>query len=161
MDTFVINSTFSLLRSAIAMAFADGVLQDEEKAWLKEKFTTLPLKPFQRQYLEDDLENGVDINIVLPLITRQQDRELLLAFAKNVFLCDGYFEETEQIWYQLLVDFLQTPSEEWAAFLEKNPFQSAPKTATTDSHLIQMAPELFRKNLEGLIDQLFQEEDDD
>lgn len=157
MEEVVFNSQFNLLRAAIAMAYADGIVQEEEKEWLHRKFNTLPLKPIQRQYLIDDLEQGVDINGILPRITRSEDRDRLLEFANNVFLCDGYFAENEQNWYCQLVNFLKITAADWESFLTENPFRMAGLGSREKSDYGSISTDIFRQRLNELIDQLFHE----
>ncbi len=154
MENLVIYSQFNLLRTAIAMAYADGGLQDDEKNWLRQKFSALPLKPFQIEFLEEDLKNGVDINESLPKVSRTTDRELLLAFAKNVFLSDGFFDKNEQIWYEKLTETLKIPANQMVEYLKQNPFPPSPGALALEKTDASVKRPIAN-NLERLIDTAF------
>lgn len=156
MEKLIKHSKFNLLRSAIAMAHADGRLQKEEIDWLEQRFRSLPLKPIQLDYLNQDMRQGVDINQTLPLITTHSDREMLLDFARSVFLCDGYFHETEQIWYLQLEELMRVDTIHLPDHLEHKPFKASPRpTVQKESAMTATSLQDIRVSLEKLLEKVF------
>jgi len=97
------DSKFNMWRGTIALAHVDGVISDLEKEWLAEHLAPLPLTEEQKVILEKDLENGISLDDLLPLITDKRDRAHLLHFANTLFRKDG-FARIEKKQYKILTD---------------------------------------------------------
>ena len=76
------ESKFNMWRGCVAIVFLDGVVSPEERKWVEEKCTKLPLSDAQRQILLKDLAQGVKLENVLDKVTDKPDR----AFLVNTFL---------------------------------------------------------------------------
>ena len=97
------TSKFNMWRGTIAIAHVDGVITDIEKEWLAEHLAPISLSDEQKIILENDLENGISLDELLPLITDRTDRAHLLHFANTLFRKDG-FAAIEKKQYKILTD---------------------------------------------------------
>jgi uncharacterized membrane protein YebE (DUF533 family) len=103
MDYDIDESKFNMWRGTIAIAHADGIVTDIEKEWLAKHLAPLPLTETQKETLQEDLENGLTIDEILPLITDNKDRANLLHFANILFREDG-LDKMEEKQYKILTD---------------------------------------------------------
>ena len=67
------TSKFYMLRALIAMAHADGVVCDEERAYMAALMNRLPLDDEQRETLENDLEKEQKLEDLLKYINDPKD----------------------------------------------------------------------------------------
>ena len=95
------ESKFNMWRATVAIAHCDGIVSDEEISWLKDHFDKIPFSKEQLETIQNDIDNGLTINEVLPNVTHLNDRALLLHFANNLFRQDG-FEDIEKVQYEQL-----------------------------------------------------------
>ena len=83
------TSKFYMLRALIAMAHADGVVCDEERAYMAALMNRLPLDDEQRKTLESDLEKEQKLEDLLKYINDPKYRGQLPYFARLMAFKDG------------------------------------------------------------------------
>lgn len=90
------TSKFYMLRALIAMAHADGVVCDEERAYMAALMNRLPLNEEQRKTLETDLEEQQKIEDLLKYINDPKYRGQLPYFARLIAFKDGVLDPSEE-----------------------------------------------------------------
>ena len=90
------TSKFYMLRCLIAMAHADGVVCDEERAYMSALMNRLPLNDEQRDTLEYDLDHEQKIEEFLPYINNPVYRGQLPYFARLMAYKDGELHPNEE-----------------------------------------------------------------
>ncbi|MCB1782470.1 MAG: TerB family tellurite resistance protein [Alphaproteobacteria bacterium] len=93
---YVGTSRFYMLRCLVAMAHADGIVTDEERAYFSALTMRLPLSDAQRATLDDDLDTAQDVADLLPHINEPQWRSQLIYFARLMAYKDGVLDPSEQ-----------------------------------------------------------------
>ncbi len=92
----VSTSKFYMLRCLVAMAHADGVICDEERAYLAVFMNRLPFTDEQRNIFENDMETSQDIETLLPHINDPKYRGQLPYFARIMAYKDGELHPNEE-----------------------------------------------------------------
>ncbi len=92
----VSTSKFYMLRALIAMAHADGVVCDEERAYMAALMNRLPLSEEQRQTLESDLDEKQNIDDLVKYINDPKYRGQLPYFARLMAFKDGVLDPSEE-----------------------------------------------------------------
>lgn len=95
------ESKFHMWRATVAIAHCDGIISKEEIAWLKDHLDKIPFSKIQLEIIQNDLNDGLTLDEVLPDVTNLNDRALLLHLANNLFRQDG-FDDIEKVQYQQL-----------------------------------------------------------
>src|SRR5687768_2120949 len=91
------NSQLAMLRSAIALAWADHQMHEEEKSQLLNYFThNIHLSESQRAKLAGDINQKIKLEEVWNDITDKHDRAHLINIATIIFWKDGAFSHSEQ-----------------------------------------------------------------
>lgn len=90
------TSKFYMLRALIAMAHADGVVCDEERAYMAALMNRLPLSDEQRRTLEADLNEQQNIDDLLKFINDPKYRGQLPYFARLMAFKDGELDPSEE-----------------------------------------------------------------
>ncbi|MDD0853593.1 hypothetical protein HBN50_10810 [Halobacteriovorax sp. GB3] len=83
------ESKFNMWRGTIALAYIDSELTKEERSWIQDHLRKIPFSQSQWEILAKDLEEGLKLDDILPLITEPKDRAFLLNFANQLFREDG------------------------------------------------------------------------
>lgn len=89
------TSKFYMLRALIAMAHADGVVCDEERAYMYALMSRLPLTEEQRSTLEEDLNKKQNVEDLLRYINEPKYRGQLPYFARLMAFKDGELHPSE------------------------------------------------------------------
>ncbi len=89
------TSKFYMLRCLIAMAHADGIVCDQERAYMSALISRLPLNHEQRATLESDLDNEQPIESLLPYINDPKFRGQIPYFARLMAMKDGVMHPEE------------------------------------------------------------------
>lgn len=92
----VSNSKFTMLRCLVAMAHADGVVTDEERAYVSALSNRMPLTREQRATLERDLVHAQDVGDLFRHINDPNYRSQVLYFARLMAFKDGVLHPSEQ-----------------------------------------------------------------
>ena len=92
----VSTSKFYMLRCLVAMAHADGVVCDEERAYMNALISRLPLTPEQESILDNDLHEAQPIEELLPYINDPRYRGQLPYFARLMAYKDGELHPNEE-----------------------------------------------------------------
>lgn len=92
----VSTSKFTMLRCLIAMAHADGVVTEDEIAYVSALANRMPLTPEQRGILERDLDVPQDIGDLFRHINDPNYRSQVLYFARLMAFKDGVLHPSEQ-----------------------------------------------------------------
>jgi uncharacterized membrane protein YebE (DUF533 family) len=94
------DSQYQMWRGVIAIAHADGKVQDEERAYLKKVFQNLDrvygLTMAQRNELDDDMLNPKSLADILPKITEPQYRGMLIHFGEVLVWADNQVSAEEE-----------------------------------------------------------------
>lgn len=90
------ESKLALWRSAIAIAYADGTLNDSERQLLLSNLPLAILSEEQRKIIDMDLAEGVKLEDVFSAITDMRDRAHLINFARILVHADGQVNADEQ-----------------------------------------------------------------
>ena len=94
------NSLFNMWRCVIALAHADGKVQDEERAYLTKIIDNLGrvygLTPEQQRIFADDLAKPRKISDLLPLVTNPEHHGQLIYFGENLVWADGELSVREE-----------------------------------------------------------------
>lgn len=93
---FVSTSKFYMLRCLIAMAHADEIVTDEERAYISALTSRIPLNDEQRSILDTDLIKAQSIADLLPHINDPRFRGQLVYFARLMAYKDGVLDPSEQ-----------------------------------------------------------------
>lgn len=97
------DSEFSMLRGAIALAWADDKLTAKEREQLKLYIAqNASISEEQRRTLMQDIKQKTSIKDVWDHITDRQDRAHLIDIAENIFLKDGTYSPKEKAVYDKL-----------------------------------------------------------
>lgn len=94
-DTHVPNSKFYMLRCVVAMAHADGIVTDDERAYISAITNRIPLTDEQRSRLERDLDEQQDIFELFRHINDPRFRSQVLYFARIMAHKDGVLSPEE------------------------------------------------------------------
>ncbi len=91
------DSQIAMFRGAIALAWADGVMIDSEKARLESFFeNNLSLSPSQKTLLIGDIAHPIALEDVWAMITDPLDRAHLIDIAPVILRADDDYAEIEQ-----------------------------------------------------------------
>ena len=89
------TSQFYMLRCLIVMAHADGVVCDEERAYIAALSNRLPLTEEQHNTLEEDFEKEQGLGELLSHINEPQYRSQVVYFARIMAYKDGVLHPSE------------------------------------------------------------------
>ncbi len=89
-------SKFTMLRCLVAMAHADGVVTDEERAYVSALANRMSLTNEQRTTLERDLVHAQDVGDLFRHINDPNYRSQVLYFARLMAFKDGILHPSEQ-----------------------------------------------------------------
>ena len=92
----VSNSKLYMLRCLIAMAHADGVFCDLERAYIASMMNHLPLTEEQRSILESDLDTPQEIGDLFRHINDPRFRGQVVYFARIMAYKDGELHPKEE-----------------------------------------------------------------
>jgi len=92
----VSTSKFYMLRCLIAIAHQDGVVCDEERAYIHALMNRLPLTSEQEKTLTNDLETPQDIGQLFSYINDPRYRGQVLYFVRIIAYKDGTLSPSEQ-----------------------------------------------------------------
>ena len=90
------TSKFYMLRCIIAMAHADGVVCDEEIAYMSAIMNRIPLNDEQRDTLENDFLEKQNISTLFAHINEPSYRGQVVYFARLMAYKDGDLHPSEQ-----------------------------------------------------------------
>jgi uncharacterized membrane protein YebE (DUF533 family) len=93
----VSTSKFYMLRCVIAMAHADGIVTEVEKAYIYGIMNHLPLTGEQAKALDDDIKNAKNIEDLLPYINDPVYRGQVVDFARIMAYKDGHLDPAEDV----------------------------------------------------------------
>ena len=96
MEKEVSVSKFYMIRCLIAMAHADGIIDEKEIAYISAMVNRLPLTEEQHGIIEDDFDNAKDVYDLLRYINDPVFRGQLPYFARVLAFKDGHLHPTEQ-----------------------------------------------------------------
>ncbi len=94
-EDHVSTSKFYMLRCLIAVAHADGIVCDEERAYMAALMNRIPLTEEQRATLESDLDTEQDISLLLAHINDPKYRSQVVYFARLMAYKDGNLSPSE------------------------------------------------------------------
>jgi uncharacterized membrane protein YebE (DUF533 family) len=92
----VSTSKLYMLRCLVAMAHADGVFCDLERAYIANMMDRIPLNDEQRSILENDFENAQDVGDLFRYINEPRYRGEVVYFARIMAFKDGNLHPNEQ-----------------------------------------------------------------
>ena len=92
----VSESRFYMWRAIFAMAHADDVITDEERAFMNDTLNTESFSPDQISVLRSDMDIAQDPLEMFMQIEGQVDRSHFFHFARLLCWSDGNFDEQEQ-----------------------------------------------------------------
>lgn len=91
------DSYIAMLRGAIALAWADGIMDAAEKDRLRELISkNTHLSFIQQDQLKSDIDTQQNLDDIWGHITDKQDRAHLINIAVNLFHEDGDYSELEK-----------------------------------------------------------------
>lgn len=96
-EEYVETSKFYMLRCLIAMAHADGIVCDQERAYIAALMNRLPLNPEQIAILDGDLDAAQKLEDLLPYINNPKFRGQLPYFARLMAMKDGTLHPDEEV----------------------------------------------------------------
>jgi hypothetical protein len=96
-ENAVSTSKLYMLRCVIAMAHADGIVTDAERAYISGIMNRLPLTEEQRRTLEGDLANPQNVEDMLRYINDPVYRGQVVDFARIMAFKDGHLDPSEEI----------------------------------------------------------------
>jgi hypothetical protein len=94
------NSKFHLWRACFVFCSIDGVIEEVEKKWIKEKKLKLNFTPEQRIIISNDETHAPKISDLIPLITKKSDLGFLVSQMRVLASLDGYFHPEEEAKYK-------------------------------------------------------------
>lgn len=94
------NSKFHLWRACFVFCSIDGVIEEVEKKWIKEKKLKLNFTPEQRTIISNDETHAPKISDLIPLITKKSDLGFLVSQMRVLASLDGYFHPEEEAKYK-------------------------------------------------------------
>jgi uncharacterized membrane protein YebE (DUF533 family) len=92
----VSTSKFHMLRCLVCMAHADGIVVEEEIAYISALMNRLPLTEEQRDTLESDLDQEQRLEDLLRYINEPKYRGQVVYFARLMAYKDGLLHPSEQ-----------------------------------------------------------------
>jgi uncharacterized tellurite resistance protein B-like protein len=102
------DSLFNMWRCVIAIAHADGKVQDEERDYLTKIIANLDrvygLSEEQRSAFAKDLAQPAQISEFLPKVTNPAHRSQLIYFGENLVWADGELSAEEEAVVKMLRD---------------------------------------------------------
>lgn len=93
----VSTSKFYMLRCVLAMAHADGIVTDVERAYFTGIMNHLPLSDEQRGILEEDFRTPQKVEDLLPYINDPVFRGQVVDFARIMAYKDGHLDPAEEV----------------------------------------------------------------
>ena len=94
------ESLFYMWRCVIAIAHADGTVQDQERSYLAGIIANLDrvygLTGAQKKIFEEDLATARKISDLLPHVTKPEDRASIIYFGDVLSWADGVLEADEE-----------------------------------------------------------------
>lgn len=90
------TSKFYMLRCIIVMAHSDGIVCDEERAYIAALTNRLPLTSEQREILQGDLDKAQDISLLFAHINEPKYRAQVVYFARIMAYKDGVKSPDEE-----------------------------------------------------------------
>ncbi len=92
----VSNSKLYMLRCLIAMAHADGIFCDQERAYIVKMMDRIPLSDEQQTTLENDFDHPQEIGDLFRHINDPRFRGQVVYFARIMAFKDGNLHPNEQ-----------------------------------------------------------------
>lgn len=96
-DTEITESRFAMWRAVFALAHADGVIVDEEVAFMDNILATYPFTEEQSRILREDMRVQGDAGAFFTQITDRQDKADFFEYARLIIWCDGNFDAQERL----------------------------------------------------------------
>lgn len=90
------DSRFNMWRLIVAAAHLDKTIDPEEQRFIDEYLNNLSLSDNQKQQLQNELKNAVDIDQIWPAITEAVDRGQALHFVRLILWSDGIMMPSEK-----------------------------------------------------------------
>lgn len=95
-ETQITESRFAMWRAVFALAHADGVIVDEEIAFMDNILATYPFTEEQAAILREDMRVQGDAGEFFAQITDRQDKADFFEYARLIIWCDGNFDAQER-----------------------------------------------------------------
>lgn len=92
----VSDSQFNMIRCVLAVAHADGIIQDEERAYINKMISKLQLTDDQRDTIEKDFETPQDVIALFDKIDDPQYKSQVIHFARLMVWKDGELDPGEE-----------------------------------------------------------------
>lgn len=92
----VSNSQFHMIRAAIAMAHADGVVCGNERAHIEKLISRMPFSGEQKATLRHDLDEKQNVSSLLAQINDPTYRGQVVYFSRLLAHKDGEFDPNEE-----------------------------------------------------------------
>lgn len=89
-------SHFNMIRCILAVAHADGEIQEEERAFISKMTSKLTLSPEQQDRLEKDFEEPQDVIALFDKIEQPQFKSQVIHFARIMAWKDDALDPGEQ-----------------------------------------------------------------
>lgn len=96
MSEEISKSRFHMWRAVFAMAHADHVVTDEEKAFMENYLDNVPFSEEQKEVLREDMVTAQDVSEMFFMITEPEDQGQFFQFARELVWCDGDFDAQEE-----------------------------------------------------------------
>jgi len=91
------ESRFFMWRAIFAMAHADHVVTDDERAFMENYLNNVPFSPVQKDILREDMAAPQNAGEMFSLITEPEDRGTFFQFARELVWCDGDLAAQEEV----------------------------------------------------------------
>ena len=96
MDKTVSHSRYSMFRCMLAIAHADGILNDAEIGYFEGFMNRVPFSEGQKEQLEDDIRNAKDVFDIFREINDPEYRSQVLFFCRIMAYKDGVLHPKEE-----------------------------------------------------------------
>lgn len=84
-------------RCVVALAHADGIVKQQEREYLNQTFSNMPLSDAQYQTLVEDMSTPQNINDFFKYIEKPEHRAQMIYFARILAFKDGEFHPNEKM----------------------------------------------------------------
>jgi uncharacterized membrane protein YebE (DUF533 family) len=91
------ESRFYMWRAVFALAHADGIVTDKERAFIEGYLDRLPLSDEQKEIIRSDLKEARGVNEMLIGVRDKGDQADFFQFAQMMIWCDGNLAEQEKV----------------------------------------------------------------
>ncbi len=96
MSDKITQSRFFMWRTLFALAHADGIVTDEEIAFMAHILEDIDFTNAQTAILKDDIVNPKNVEEMFKSITSKEDRLKFFEFARDLVWVDGDYASDEQ-----------------------------------------------------------------